>query len=376
MSKDILKKAYLFLRGMLLGLVVKPSRGTLPSKDNIKILVIRIDRIGDMVLSTPIFKLLRKKFPKADISVLTRNAVADIINNNPHINRVFSYTGFFNTISAHRNKYDLVIDLFNEYLLETALISRFINAPFSLGFDVEKRGRLFTNPIVPGKENRHFIESTLQLLEPLGISVSERTDPEIFAKPDYITVAQSCLSRNGINKDHVLIAIHPGGYYGSQRWPDTYFVNLIELITDSLQNVKFVILGSTQEMALLDTIYKGLNAKTRAHIAINAEDSLNSTVALLSLSKLFIGNNSGLLHIAAALKVPTVSFMGPTIPWKWSPWGPRETNVVFKKDLSCSPCNKGVCREHECLNTISPTEVFDTIKQLLSNVIRQPVEGK
>ena len=97
-------------------------------------------------------------------------------------------------------------------------------------------------------------------------------------------------------------------------------------------------------------------------VFILMDQPLSQTIALLKRASLFIGNNSGILHIAAALNTPTISTMGPTYPIEWSPYGDKGHNIVLNKKLPCSPCSKGICDHHSCMNDISVDEVMDKVK--------------
>ena len=350
----------------MLKLIPRQSAGVLPVKEDIRILVIRLDRIGDLVLSTPVFRILRNSFPKASIDALVNENCSDIISNNPNINKVFTYNNFRNSLSIYRGKYDLVIDMLNGYELKTALLTRLLNAPFSIGFDVNNRGRFFTNPVAPSAVKKHFVNFLPDLLAPLKIEPHGDISTEVFPQNSKLATTSEFLGRSFKKEDNLLIAVHPGSYYISQRWPKYHFKTLMEDINAYLPNSRFLLLGSAPEMTLIESIYSALNDKTKKSTFKYAENDIGAAIALISLSKLFIGNNSGLLHIAAALKIPTVSFMGPTVPWLWHPWGPKETNIIIRKDLSCSPCNKGECKEHTCMESITPKEVFDTIKPILN----------
>lgn len=365
MIKDKIKPLYFILRSSILKSIPKPSRKVIPSGKDLRILVIRLDRVGDMALSTPIFRLLRKAFPQAVISVLVNENIADLVRNNPNINNIFYYKGFLKTVLEHRNKYDIVIDMINLYVLRTALLTRLLNAPFTIGYDVKDRGRLFTDAVPVSTEKKHFINFIPDLLKPLAIKISDDLSPEIFPGSKEKLTALGFLSKNGVNPGNFLIAAHPGAFYLSNRWPEKYFISLFESIFSFNSNVKILILGSSGEKELVNRIFNSLSENSRNKTILHAENGLGMTMALLSCSKLFIGNNSGLLHLATALKIPTVSFMGPPVPWMWRSWGSDDTNIVFRKDLPCSPCNKGVCEDHTCMNSILPEEVLNKIKPLL-----------
>ena len=369
--KELTKRIYFLLRAGALRLLPRPAKGTLPEREDLRILVIRLDRLGDLILSTPVFRILRNSFPKAVIHALVTEANADLIGGDPNLNAVLTYKGFNPARAALRDRYDLVIDLINSHELKTALLTRSLNAPYSIGFDVKSRGVFFTDPVRPYAQRKHFVEFIPDILSPLGLSIEKGLEPRLYVKDAQIKAGASFLSLKGIETRDFVISIHPGGFYASQRWPREYFAGLIGMINAYRPKAKFLLLGSAIERRLIDDIFRSLEYTTANSTAVRGENGTGAVAALLSLSGLFIGNNSGLLHAAAALKVPTVSFMGPTVPWLWRPRGPAERNIVFRKELLCSPCNKGQCAEHSCMRSITPGEVFAALKPLLDRLMEE-----
>jgi ADP-heptose:LPS heptosyltransferase len=373
MIKAVLKKLYFSARRRLLGLLPALPAAVPPAGPKPRILVIRLDRVGDLALSTPVFSILRKTYPQADISALVKSGNAEILRNNPAVDNVFVYKGFWQSVKEHRGKYDAVIEMINAYVLAPALLTRLIAPAFSVGFDVELRGKFFTNPVIPVNDKKHFIEFLPDLLKPFGIIAAGPLSPEIFPGAERKEDVSAFLREKHADQGR-LIAVHPGSFYDSQRWPAVSFAALIEKINQDYPAFGFVLLGSAGEKPLLLSIHGLLGGPAGAKTHIYAQNNIGNAIALISMADFFIGNNSGLLHIAAALKIPTVSFMGPTVPWRWYPWGPKDENIVFRKDLPCSPCNKGECRGHECMAQISPDEVFGSVKRFLDRDFEQDMK--
>ncbi len=131
MIKTLIKPLYFWFRRLLLNLIPRPKHLTLLSSENPRILVIRIDRVGDLALSTPLFRILRDNFPKADISVLVKPFNAEIILNDPAVNNVVPYEGFSKFLTDYGSKYDIVIDMINSHGLKTALLARSAQCPYN-----------------------------------------------------------------------------------------------------------------------------------------------------------------------------------------------------------------------------------------------------
>jgi ADP-heptose:LPS heptosyltransferase len=355
--KLVIMPTYFFIRSLALQFLrvnkIPFTVGTSP-----RILVIRLDRIGDMVLTTPIFKILKQHFPGARITVLAGHGAKDVLDVNPYIESIVIHTTLKADIRALAGKFDIVIDPLMNYDLLPALIARFVKAPCTIGFDIESRGMLFTSPIELSKEHKHFTAHFADLLASLHIAVKQ-TDliPEIFA-----TKYDSEILKLPAN-DTPIICIHPGGFYASQRWPESSFAQLITLCSQKYPSARYLLLGTETEV--IKSIMNLLSKDVCSRVLDIKSKCLRDTIHIINHSALFIGNNSGLLHIATALKVPTVSTMGPTIPWLWHPCGPAEKNVVVKSSMKCVSCDKGYGEGHTCLSSISAEEVFGAVQKVL-----------
>jgi ADP-heptose:LPS heptosyltransferase len=157
------------------------------------------------------------------------------------------------------------------------------------------------------------------------------------------------------------VGIHPGGRYPSQRWPLDKFSQLADMLVKKYK-AKILIVGGVGEENLVDKIQAMMQEK-----AVKIKGlSLDKLVALIAQMDLLICNNSGPLHIAVSLKIPTVSTMGPTDPEQWLPVGSR--NLVVRHDLACSPCDLGFCRRHECMNSITVTEMEKMVSLQLDRI--------
>jgi ADP-heptose:LPS heptosyltransferase len=369
MLKRMCRPVYFALRALLLSPFNRnrAADATLPERP--RILLIRLDRVGDLVLSTPVLKVLRKKYPAAHIAMLTRAAAADIVRHNPNLDELIVYRGFLASAISLRKRFDLVIDLLMDYNLDSALLTALLAPRRSIGFDIEGRGRLFTMPVRPAPERRHIIDHHLDLLRPLGCAAETEDDrrPGITVDPATRDAADAWLKERGIGPQHLLIALHPGGYYPSQRWPARHFSTLIGLLAARYPQARFLLLGGTSDAALLSGIRAALDEDVRANAIAVSGISLISLAAFIAMSKLFIGNNSGPVHIATAVGTPTLSTIGPAIPWMWRPYGAPDRNVVMSRELACSACGKGVCATHECMELITPGDMFREAERLIEN---------
>jgi len=348
--KPALLQAYFFLRLPFLYLLKFIFFAPRAKPDNIsRILVIRLDRLGDFVLSIPLIDSLRAAYPASEIDVLVRPYLADLAGMVKTINNVIVYRGKFDAFRGlPARQYDVVIDMLRDYKIEPALVSLFSKAPISVGFKGGFREVLFSRCIDEFKgSGKSIVDLNLELLKPLNVPVSA-------------TIPKLDIGKSAAEKGMV-IAIHPGGYYESQRWAPDRFAALAEKILEKY-SAKVIIIGGPDDRETVERIIKVIDNSDVSAVF----PAMKDLAYLLSACSLLICNNSGPLHLAAALGVPTVSMMGPTDPVLWRPKG--DNQVVIRKDVGCSPCSLGACGEHRCMDLITADEVFDKIRELLEKL--------
>lgn len=370
--KNLIKKIYLIIRKYSLIVLISqflPEDDIQPeSKEDIsKILFIRIDRIGDLVLSVPTIKAIKKAFPSAQLSVMTSHSNHSILMNNPYVDAVImcdSREGIKEKINflrgLKRKNFDLVIDPYIGYELKTAWIAYFSHAPIRIGYRSYGREVFFNRTVSMNAEEQHFLDLTLRILEPLSIGQTERR-PELFLEIEEKEWAREWLIKNGMGNKPI-VGIHPGAHYKSQRWPPVKFAELAKhLLTDG--DIDVILFGGPKDENLISEI-QAAAIENFTHFSTH---NLRRFVALLSCCTALVCNNSGPLHMAVALNVPTVSTMGPTNPNRWKPLGEIH-QVIRIDDLSCIGCNLGYCKigTHDCMNLISPAMVIDALSRILA----------
>lgn len=361
-AMTITKDIYIVLRRIMLRLVSvtvakkKPRAGDIAS-----ILVIRIERIGDLVVSLPALKALRQIFPNAKISVLVHEGNDTLLSSIPSIDEFILYRGFANTVKELRRRhFDMTIDLLMDYRLKTAFLAYMSNSGFTAGFDIASRGLLFNLSFAPARERKHVSEYMLDFVKMLARSLSicepegDFFDNTLSVSEEGKKYAERFLSENGIKNTDIVIAIHPGGHFASQRWQVANFSRLADRIEEK-DGAKAVIMGSPDEKGLVDEMAGTMEKKAIKAVGL----SLDKLAALIYRADLLICNSSGPLHIAVALNTPTVSTMGPTDPVLWWPRG--ENHIVIRKGTDCSPCDRPVCAAHTCMSLISVEEMMEAV---------------
>jgi len=365
----LLKKYYLNIRGIFLralGHIIRQSSGTLPDIHQIKrVLIVRIDRIGDMVLSTPAFKSLKAANPLLEITVLASPSNSSLLENNRNVDHIVVYdpakglAGLLRVIAKLRGYgFDLAIDPYDNYKLTSALIVFLSGAKGRVGYPSYGREIFFNIIIERPPDETHFIDVVMNTFKPLGVATKDRV-PEIFITHDEIIKGREWLKQKGIEKESI-IGVHPGAHYESQRWPAEYYAKLINLLQKK-KNLKVILFIGPGESSIIEKIQSRLNGG----IIIYADEDFRQFLTLLSKCSLFICNNSGPLHIATALRVPSVSFMGPSLKSRWWPSG--ENQIVLRMDnLPCIGCNSGKCKigSHDCMLLIEPAMVIKAIDKV------------
>lgn len=361
--KYVLKDIYLTLRRAVLKVILKSNLVEEINPDSvISIVVIRIDRIGDVVMSLPAIKSLKNVFPNSRLAVLLRPENIPLLKNLPEINELIPYHGFFVSVNILRKKrFDMAVDLLMDYTLKTAIITFLSLANLRIGFDIEERSRFFNLTLKLSHEKKQMSRYLLDLIRLIGKTSHideeriQESDPVLFISEQDKSFADEFLKSHGIKEGDILFGLHPGGRFPSQLWMLESFAELAERISQKFK-AKIIIVGSFQEKRLIEHLVSSMKIKPLSAVGLTL-DKLASIIAKMDV---FICNNSGPLHIAAALGTPTVSTMGPTDPYLWWPHG--KNHIVIRKDLSCSPCNRPICRRHDCMRLITIQEIMQAVE--------------
>lgn len=371
MIKYCFKGLYLFLRGIFLGSFFWRRRINRIYPERIRsVAALRIDRIGDVVVSLPALKALKEIFPQCRLTIILREQNMPLLKALPWIDELVAYKGFWGTVwFLRRRRFDILIDLLMDYSLKTAWIAYLSKSALTVGSDLEGRGRLFNAALKPSPVRKLMSLYLLDLVRFLaGLSGLDKGNikdslPELEVFRKNKDFAEDFLREGGINPGEFLIAMHPGGYFPSQRWGIERFAQVADVLSQRYQ-AKIIVLAGANDARMAEN-FRGL---VKAEALICAGLSLDKIAAIIARSDIFIGNNSGLLHIAAALGRPTVSTMGPTVPWLWMPQG--DNQIVIRHNLECAPCSRGVCGEHKCMELISVEEVVKAVDSLTKDTRR------
>ena len=334
------------------------------------ILVIKLRYLGDVLLATPVFRALRERFPDARLTVAVSRGTEDILKGNPDLDEILvvertGLAGQFRFVQElRRRRFDCVVDLTDGD--RSAALAFCSGAPVRIGLNVEHRwrGLLCTQVVTPRAEAIHRIEHDLETLRPLGIEpkagrpvlhISREEEAEAARLLD--DVAGEPLSGGA----KPLVMFQPGARYWFKAWPAERFSALVDRLAGKY-SCRVLIGGDPKERQLAETIRAQAASKP---VVLAGRTTVRQYAAILKRCILFVGNDNGPMHMAAALGVPVVAFFGPSNPAEWGPRGGR-TEVLYK-GLDCRACFHPTCTKGEasCMKQISVDEAWNAVTRLM-----------
>jgi predicted lipopolysaccharide heptosyltransferase III len=366
-------KPFLFVIDLIGNILFYPLRFKKFNKENIKkILIIRIDEIGDVILTTPLFRLLKNEFPNTEINVLLKNETKELLRNNPYIDNLIicEKPWIKNKLDLNyylwlikklrKERFDLVIELHTD---PRNILLAFLVGKFKIGYSYRGFGFLLNRKMKYNK--KHIIEQNLLLLKLIKIRNLRNKNLEIFiTKKDesYITYLFRTFN---INKKNKLICINPGTARVNKFWQNEKWAKLCNNLFKKYKNLKIIFTGNENEIELVENIINKIDIKKI--INLTGKTSLIQLAALIKKCDLFIGPDTGPLHIARAVNIPLIGLFGPTDP---AIWGYNNNNFIsLYKKLDCSFCNEGDCYKnkvrYQCMKNITINDVLKELRRVL-----------
>ncbi len=334
-----------------------------------RILIRAANWVGDAVMSTPMIRAVRQDFPRAEIHILAKPWVAPVFEQSPDIDRIIPYDargrhasvrGILRLCRELRPLgFDLAVLVQNAF--EAALIARLSHIPRRLGYDTDGRGLLLTHPVpmTRRRKRRHQIDYYLGILEDAGLGTAGRKTT-LFVSPAERVRAARILKKAGAACTDGIIGLNPGAAFGgAKRWLPERFAEVGRRLHQRLAPRPVVIFGGPGERTLGDAIRREVGDGC---INLAGRTTLREAIALIERCRLFITNDSGLMHAAAALDIPLVAIFGPTNHTTTSPSGPSSRMV--RVPVPCSPCMKPECpiesphSRHRCMRSVTVERVW------------------
>ncbi|MEJ2725923.1 MAG: lipopolysaccharide heptosyltransferase II [Deltaproteobacteria bacterium] len=346
--------------------------GKLPvDKSTVRRILIRATNwVGDVVMSMPALEAVRHNFPSGTIHVLARPWVVSLFENHPAVDHVMLLNkdkGYPRDVleilrvakAIRRHQFDLAILFQNAF--EAALLAYLGRARLRVGYNTDGRSLLLTHAVKRSEEvlSSHQVEYYLAILKAMDWA-APTTEPRVFVSEKDRQSVGALLSEKGINQGDHLLGLSPGAVYGpAKRWPVERFAAIGDWAVDRW-NIKALVVGSRAEDELCQALAGTMKQQSLNLCGIT---TLGEVMALIERCRFFVCNDSGLMHVAGALNVPTVAIFGSTDPVATGPRG--EYTRIVRHPMDCSPCLKPQCDfGYPCLLAIEPQEVWAEMESL------------
>ncbi|MDP3732673.1 MAG: lipopolysaccharide heptosyltransferase II [Candidatus Omnitrophota bacterium] len=342
-----------------------------PNTEYKRILIVRTDRIGDALLSTPVIKALRDSYPNAYIAAMVSPYAKDIVDGNPYLDGVIIYDkdgkhkSWRRSLKFSQNlkkkRFDLALVLHPTNRVH--LVTFFAGIRRRIGYD-RKLGFLLTDRIKHTKHlgQKHELEYALDLVRYLGI---EPQDNALLMpiKPESERWVEELFKEEGIEKADRLLAIHPGASCPSKIWPNKRFADVADRFI-AKYSFKALVLAGPKDIKLAQNVITHMR-----HPAINlaGKTSVSQLASILKRCALFISNDSGPVHIAVAVATPVISIFGRAqaglSPKRWGPLGTKDR--ILHKEAGCIECLAHNCvKEFACLKAITVDDVVKAAESM------------
>lgn len=322
--------------------------------------------VGDAVLAVPAIKAVRRQFPDARITLMVRPWVAGLFRPPTFVDEVWTHprpgrTAWIPTaLETRRRDFDLALLLPNSF--ESAWTAFAGRVPVRIGYATDSRRWLLTHPVRRRREKVHQVDYYMALVrESFGIR-ELRPDIGLVATPEDRDRARRLLADNGIDPTAGILVVNPGAAFGSaKRWFEDRFADVADRLWER-RHLTTVMVGSATERGIAARIRDAMS--TPAAI-LSGDTDLETLRGVLSLASMVITNDSGPMHLAAALGVPTLAVFGSTDAEVTGPVGPRARLV--RHEVSCSPCLLRECPiDHRCMKGVTVDQVSDAALEMLA----------
>ncbi len=347
-------------------------------KNPAKILIRSTNWIGDAIMTIPAVRSIRNNYPDAEITILALPWVADVFVASPWIDKIFIYEkkgrhhglrGRLQLISQlKKEKFDAAVLLQNAF--EAALITFLAGIPIRGGYGTDGRALLLTHRVKKTSEikGKHEVYYYQEMIAGLGISPGANK-LELFLANETLINAENSLKSfrqtEGVPKKSPVIGFNPGAAYGpAKRWPAEKFALLAKEICRQLTGI-VVIFGTDADTQSAKIIKEGSGSPQQV-LDLTGKTDLAAAMAYIDLCDVFVTNDSGLMHVAAALATPVAAVFGSTNHIATGPW--CDCFRIIREPMACSPCKKTHCPQGhlKCMEDISSEQVFAAVAELLA----------
>ncbi|MBE0551496.1 MAG: glycosyltransferase family 9 protein [Ignavibacterium sp.] len=342
------------------------------NKEPKNILIVRTDRIGDLILTLPLAGLIKKQYPDSKVSFLVREYTKNLVSHHPYIDEVLVLKEVDGNVSLFDNinlikqkKFDYCIVVYPRFRISLIVFLSGIKNRIGTGY--RWYSFLFNRKVYEHRKNaeRHELEYNVNLLEKLGVK-TKVTDSNVSYD---LRVDESSLQNvikllidEKIDLQKPIIIVHPGSGGSSMDLPIDKFAELVKKLDED--NNQIILTGSKNEIELCEKIKSSNRAKNFA-----GRFNLDELTALISKVSMFISNSTGPIHIAAALDKNTVGFYPKIVSCSKERWSPyTNKKIVYEPQIDCKNCTREQCEKLNCMDSIDITKVYTDIKNVLNKL--------
>ncbi|WP_232370890.1 lipopolysaccharide heptosyltransferase II [Desulfogranum marinum] len=340
-----------------------------------KILIRSTNWIGDAVMTTPAVRTIRENFPDSEISILVLPWVSDIFRCSPRVDTIITYdkkgrhqglAGKWH-LARELNAYNFDCAILLQNAFEAALITTLARIPCRGGYTTDARGLLLSHGVRKSAaiHKKHQVHYYQEMVQGLGLHPGDDALELFIPQSVQQATREKLLSiTNGKIETSPLIGFNPGAAYGpAKRWPAQKYADLAGAICSN-HEAYIAVFGTAADNEAAQCIKQSVPDPSKI-LDYTGKTNLIEAMALIEQCNAFVTNDSGLMHVAAALKVPLAAIFGSTDHIATGPFS--NNSVIIRKPLPCSPCKQTHCPEKHlrCLREISPDEVLTAVTDLL-----------
>jgi lipopolysaccharide heptosyltransferase II len=333
-----------------------------------KVLLVRLRSIGDTVLATPSLFALKRFLPNVKVDILVEDWVAPLLDNHPHVDNVvvLERGGFMARARVARQlraaNYDVVYNLHGG--TTATFLTRATGARYRVGFKTYQYAQLHNHQapsplLLWGQQKTHSVEQQLALPGWTGVPVTDRPRTQLGISERAAETVNRLLGEAGLSEQKLAL-IHPAAAFATKQWATQNFARVAEFMVE--RGLAPVAVAAPNEKELLEKLCSAASVKITT-----LDLSLPEVAALAARSELFVGNDSGIAHIASAVGTPAVVIFGSSNIAHWRPWNSAPAEVVFE-EMPCQPCHGYFCEKFEqpeCILRVPVTRVIAAIERLL-----------
>lgn len=330
-----------------------------------EVLIIRLRSLGDVVLLTPALSALNSWRPDLRLCVLVESALAPVLEGNPAVAEILLMRGFLPTAAKLHHRHFAVV--YNQHAGPTsALLTAAIAAPKRVCW-MRRQFSFLYNVLIPDPGDKiHTVEHRIEQFYATGLPRGPIPSARVYPQPDALAAVAKKLAQNGVPQDAKYALIHPGAKYFTKRWALENFIVLAQWLEREHAIAPVFSVGAMEK-----EITEELRQKCGREFALLDSLELRELIALIAGTRIFIGNDSGPAHLAAAASCPVVAIFGSSSSVHWAPW--RVAHRVVQNDFPCNPCAGDRCyafAEPRCIMSVTLEQVKTACDSLLAESAR------